>query len=381
MTIISRNVKRKNVNFKCEMNEDTKDKFIHNPYIHMLYDLSILFINSVEKYETLLEMLDNIEHPNMIDANFSLSLSQKRDTDAQLSNFEEYAKESDLSYLDLYSKTIDKATAIDVNLWNRMRAVVFIEELSSLKDLKFISHIIFPWTKNRSAENFIKIWEERVSSLRLNFIFLKIIWIDMEVSEVAKLIDWLHSYSKQIISSVKKLDEIVNLINLVKKAIPSTSILISDRDPYLAWPTSYEKKYNTISLKDWWIETNSGKDEYLITIEDWRIYYSEAGLNTHINQHIVKISEIKEMKFDIEKIPKSKTIDSKESLFISSDEINFCKELIKSHTKYLSLGDEEAKQVINEKLDSILKWDWVEVEDRCINKLTFTKIKVNMSLI
>ena len=78
---------------------------------------------------------------------------------------------------------------------------------------------------------------------------------------------------------------------------------------------------------------------------------------------------------------KSKSIDSKESLFISSDEISFSKELMKSYSKYLSLGDEEAKQAINENLDSILNWDWVEVEDKCINKLTFTKIKVNMSLI
>ena len=281
------------------MNEDTKDKFIHNPYIHMLYGLDTFDINSVEKYETLLEMLDNIEHPNMIDANFALSLSQKRDTDVLLSYFEEYAKESDLSFLDLYNKTIDKATAIDVNLWNRMCTIVFIEELSSLKDIKFISLIIFPWTKNRSAENFIKIWEERDNSLRLNFILLIIVWIDMEVSEVAKLIDWLHSYPKQIISSVKKLNEIVNLVDLVKKAIPSTSILISDRDLYFALPTSYEKKYNTISLKNWFIETNSDKDESLITIKNWSINYSKFGLNTHINQHIVKISEIKEMKFDI----------------------------------------------------------------------------------
>ena len=244
-------------------------------------------------------MLDNIENPNMIDANFSLSLFPKRDTDAQLSNFEEYAKENDLAYLDLYSKTIDKATAIDVNLWNRMCTIVFIEELSSLKDIKFISHIIFPWTKNRSAENFIKIWEERVSSLRFNFIFLKIIWIDMEVSEVAKLIDWLHSYPKQIISSVKKLNEIVNLVDLVKKAILSTSIQISNGNPYLIWNTLYKKKYNTISLKNWFIETNSGKDESLISIKNWRIIYSKFGLNTHINQHIVKISEIKEMKCDI----------------------------------------------------------------------------------
>ena len=125
------------------MNEDTKDTFIHNPYIHMLYKFNAFVINWVEKYETLLEMLDNIEHPNMIDAEFSLSLSPKRDTDVQLSNFEEYAKESDLSFLDLYNKTIDKATAIDVKLRNRMHAVVFIEELSSLKDIKFISHIIF----------------------------------------------------------------------------------------------------------------------------------------------------------------------------------------------------------------------------------------------
>ena len=306
MMIISRNVKRKKVNFEFEMDEDTKDTFIKNPYIHMLYELNILFINSVEKYEILLEMLDNIEHLNMIDADFSLSLSPKRDTYVQLSNFEEYAKESDLSYLELYNKTIDKATAIDVNLRNNMRVIVFIEELSSLKDLKFISHITFPWTKNRSAENFIKIWEEWSNSLIIYFIRLVIVWIDMEASEVAKLIDWLHSYPKQIISSSKKLNEIVNLVDLVNKSISSTSILISNGNPYLSWVTSYNKKSNTISLKDWFIETNSGNDEALIAIKNWSIIYSKAGLNTHIDQHIIKLSEITEMKFDIEKIPKSK---------------------------------------------------------------------------
>ena len=363
------------------MNKDTKDTFIHNPYIHMLYELSNFNINSVEKYETLLEMLDNIEHPNMIDANFSLSLSPKRDTYVQLSNFEEYAKESDLSFLDLYNKTIDKATAIDRNLKKIMRAVIFIEELSSLKDIKFISHIIFPWTKNRSAENFIEILKERANSLRLEYIELLIVWIDMEASEVAKLIDWLHSYPKRIISSAKKLNEIVNLVDLVKKTITPTTIHISNDNPYLLWSTLYKKKYNTISLKDWFIETNSDKDEALIAIKNWRIKYSKTGLNTQIDQHIVKLSEITEMTFDIKRIPKSKTIDSKESLFISSDEISFNKELMKFHNKYLSLGDEEAKQDINTKLDSILKWDWVKVEDKHMSKLTFNKIKVNMSLI
>ena len=111
------------------MNEDTKDTFIYNPYIHMLYKLSTFVINSAEKYETLLEMLDNIEHPNMIDAYFSLSLSPKRDRNVLFSNFEEYAKESDLSYLDLYRKTVDKATAIDVKLKKRINVIAFIGEL------------------------------------------------------------------------------------------------------------------------------------------------------------------------------------------------------------------------------------------------------------
>ena len=379
--IISTNVKRKNVNFESEMNEDIKDTFIHNPCIHMLHKLDIFDINSVEKYETLLEILDNIETPNMIDTHFSLCLSSKRDTYVKLSNFEEYAKESDLSFLDLYNKTIDKATAIDRNLKKSMRAVLFIEELSSLKDIKFISHIIFPWTKNRSAENFIEILKERANSLRLEYIELIIVWIDMEVLEVAKLIDWLHSMPKRIISSVKKLDEILNLVDLVNEKILSTRIRISNKNPYLAWDTIYKKKSNTISLKDWFIETNSGNDEALIAIKNWKIIYSKTGLNTHIDQQIVKLSEITEMMFDIEKSPKSKTIDSKESLFISSDEISFSKELMNSHSKYLSLWDEEAKQAINEKLDSILKWDWVEVKDNYMNKLAFNKIKVNMSLI
>ena len=128
----------------------------------------------------------------------------------------------------------------------------------------------------------------------------------MEASEVAKLIDWLHSMPKQIISSSKKLNEIVNLVDLVKKAITPTTIHISNDNPYLLWYTSYKKKYNTISLKDWFIETNSGNDEALIAIKNWSIIYSKAGLNTHIDQHIVKISEIIEMMFDIEKIFKTR---------------------------------------------------------------------------
>ena len=54
---------------------------IHLSTIHTFTcctNLMSLLFNSAEKYETLMEMLDNIDNPNMIDAEFLLSLSSKK---------------------------------------------------------------------------------------------------------------------------------------------------------------------------------------------------------------------------------------------------------------------------------------------------------------
>ena len=92
MEIISKNVRRKKVNFTFSLNNNTWDTLSHNPFLHSLYQLGILIVNSEKKYEMISNLLDNIPNPFMIKARFALSLSPERDTDLRMNNFEDYAK-------------------------------------------------------------------------------------------------------------------------------------------------------------------------------------------------------------------------------------------------------------------------------------------------
>ena len=100
--VISENVNRKKIGFSYGSNKTTKTALSCNPFIHLLHKFSFFIIDSKEKYEWFMDMIESISNPHMIEAKVAFSLSPKRDTDIKLLNIEKYIKNSDLTFIDLY---------------------------------------------------------------------------------------------------------------------------------------------------------------------------------------------------------------------------------------------------------------------------------------
>ena len=250
MAVISENVNRKKISFSYSSNKTTKTALSCNPFIHLLHKFNYFVIDSKEKYEWFMDLIESISNPHMIEAKVAFSLSPKRNTDVKLLNFENYIKNSDLSFLDLYQQSVEKAIKLKLNISKWIYSAIFIEELSNLKEIKYFSHIIFPWTANRSVETFIKTWKE-VQSFDFQYKQLIIAWTDMDATEVAKLINHLPRDNILLITNKKICDVIEAVQHFDRKYASRICVLIRNSDAYLLWSNTLNYMSGQIYLKDW----------------------------------------------------------------------------------------------------------------------------------
>ena len=122
----------------------------------------------------------------MIKMNFALSLWENRDANLTLLNYTNYIKYTDFSYLELYNKIIETAILRQIQL-DYVKWFLFIQEISKLKEIKFIHSILFPWNKDYEVESMISLWEEFLDSNQLYYREVILIWDDMELSEFIKI--------------------------------------------------------------------------------------------------------------------------------------------------------------------------------------------------
>ena len=250
MAVISENVNRKKIAFSYSTDKIIKTALLCNPFIHLLHKLSFFVIDCKKKYEWFMNMIESISNPHMIDTKVAFSLSPKRDTNVSLLNFERYIKNSDLTFLDLYQQSVEKVMKLKIDIFEWIYSAVFIEELSNLKEIAYFSHIIFPWSANRSVETFIKTWKE-VQSFDFQYKQLIIAWTDMDATEVAKLINHLPRDNISLITNKRICDVIEAVPHFYRKNASRIFVLIHDNDAYLLWSKNLNCKSGLIYLKDW----------------------------------------------------------------------------------------------------------------------------------
>ena len=382
MGVISKNVERKRVCFEYDVSEETKEILIQNPLIHTLHKFNFFVVDSKQKYKIMLDIIRNIENPHMFQAEIALSLSPERNTDVRLKNFEKYLNSNEFNFLSLYRNFIDKGIDWKLNIQNTVYSFASIEELPLLKDIKYISHIIFPWTQSRSVDNFIKIWKDVMDSKILKFNELILIWIDMESNEVSKLLSCFTQKEVTIFTNLKEkfnINELSELANSNDQIKIKININISN--PYLIWSNKWRYESNIISLKKGSKLCNNIPSTNSVILQNWSFVYNNENFIRDFDQLWLKKSEIEKIRFDIKNNSQPIPTNQQNVLFVDEEKIGFSKNLINEKTNYLRLGIKDSKLIENEKLDLILKSNWVKVTSKYSNKLTIKSIKVYLSLV
>ena len=344
MSIISTNVKRKKVDFDYRVNEDTMNLLLLNPHIHMLHCFKYLTVSSKEKYFVLVEMIKKVFCFNMIDAKLVFNLSAERDTNMRLLEYDKYAKKTDLTFLNLYRDSIDKLISLKVSLSTWVYSAIFIEEIHHLKDIAFISHIIFPWTKDKETDSLISIWKKSYSKSYLKFNRLILAWTDMQIYEVSKLIEILPSDYIFLITN-RWINDVIELVKLCKhKETFKIHIIIHNRNPYLVWEDtfSYENKY--MCLRDWLVQWSNLKIKEPIILRNIKIERSDKEFVQNLDQYSINHSKILRIKFDIEKLSQSTCRSLNKVIYVNNDDISFNKELISLQENYLCINDSDSNQ-------------------------------------
>ena len=291
-------------------------------------------------------------------------------------------KINELSYLNHYKNIINKSTELKMNLQNTVYTFAFIEELPYLKDIKYISHIIFPWTKSRSVDNFIKIWKDVMESKNLDFNELILIWIDIESKEISKLLSCFTQkkvtiFTEQIQNfNFWELSEIDNSNDQIK-----ININISQHNPYLIWSSYLKDESSLISLKNGLKLCNNIPNTNSVILKNWSFFYNNENFIRDFDQLWLVKSDIEKITFEIKNNSQPISTYPRNILFIDEEKIGFSKNLINEKTNYLRLGIKDSKLIDNEKLDLILKSNWVKVTSKYLSKMTIKSIKVDLSLV
>ena len=121
----------------------------------------------------------------------------------------------------------------------------------------------------------------------------------MKSSEVKNLIDRINYGEVHIISSSKKIDDIVKLVDSTTKMNTGINIHLSQFNPFLILVSQY-MAYWSIILKNWYVKSSDYMNEFLILIKILKTGFLKIDLSTLNDELIFNRSFIPIIVFQIE---------------------------------------------------------------------------------
>ena len=265
-------------------------------YVPTLFQINRLDISTEASLEMLVELFENLDNPQMIKMNFALSLWENRDTNLTLLNYTKYIEYTDFSYLELYNKIIETAIRRQIHL-DFIRWFLFIQEISKLKEIKFIHSILFPWNKDYEAESMISLWEEFLDSSQLYYREVILIWDDMKLSEFIKIYTVLSETKTNLKIHVSKknpeLYQFFDQISLNQQIF--VSFKIWEMNISILWDTS--SNVNEINLRNWYYQTLSHSVK-TFRITNWCIYYKDSIEYNWAPKLLIYSKRVKSIRFN-----------------------------------------------------------------------------------
>ena len=326
---LSNNIKRKIFNLQEYTEERFKEVLIKLPIIHTLFKLSPIIINNEEKFSLLVELLQNIENPEMLSWEFIWMISHYGEERAKQSN------RIEPKFQDLYNSIITIANQRNINLSN-IASIVCVEDILQMKVPESITSVMFNFSSETDPNSIVSVWNNlnNPKTWKINKVIID--WNDENFENALISLKALNIQNIEInfysLQSIKKVPQILGQLNVSSNSIVrfySRSLLLQS-DIY---PNS--KKKLELSNPYLIINKNSRK---IIHFSKCIIEYKTIFIPKDSEDIEIEYSDIVGVEFETKLVQlKNMTIDNLNKIIsINKRNISFDKWILK--TNHISLS-------------------------------------------
>ena len=235
---LSNYLPRNTVSIGTESRKQLVENPLKNQIIFSLFYLGIVLIDSEEKYEWLIELLEGIDDPKMLYLSLGLSLSSNRNTLITRYSYFQAINDKLFSFIGLYNKVIEIIMKREISL-EIINSYIYFDDIPDIEDTKYINSIVFEWWRDsqKTADWIIKSWNEFIESKKFKFQNVKLIWHSMDFKELMKI---FNTFIDQNINV--EIIEWMSLMHLPKFLLEASkdkkyfgSYKVSKDDEYILW--------------------------------------------------------------------------------------------------------------------------------------------------
>ena len=226
---MSKNVERRDAFVSTARKEDLVDRLLNNKLITTLFTSKSIEIDSLVKYQWFIELIEEIEEPQMLDLSVEFSLTENAETSTALFDYNNYMKDRNLRLLEIYNKAIEAIIKKNISL-KIVKSFVFLNELPLVESAEYIDAIIIYCSGNTNIDMLIETFKELMKSTKIRFNKVKLVRRTMETKFLTKIVNFLtnQNVNVQIIS----ISSIPDLPALVKNDSNNNCHLLSFKFTY-----------------------------------------------------------------------------------------------------------------------------------------------------
>ena len=213
---LSNNIRRKIFNLQEYTEEKLKEVLTKLPIIHTLFKLSPIIINNEEKFNLLVELLQNIENPEMLSWEFIWMISHYGEARAKQSN------RIEPKFQDIYNNIITIANQRNINLSNIV-SIVCVEDILQMKVPESITSIMFNFSPDTDPNSIVSVWNNLNKSKPWKINKVIIDWSDENFENALISLKALNIQDIEInfysVQSIIKVPQILGQLNVSSNSI------------------------------------------------------------------------------------------------------------------------------------------------------------------
>ena len=315
---------------------DNRNKLVEYPLsnqmILTLFKSEILNIDTKEKYEWFIELLEGVEDPKMLQLSVGLSISNNRKTDITMLSYQECIKDKDFWYLELYNTVIETIERKNIST-EIINSFAYIDDITHIGDIRYIKSIVIQWLNEGefTCEIIIKQLTELSKSEKIKFKDVKLFWYSMDLKNFLRVVYTLSKLKIKIEIVAQK--ELLFFAEVLKRLMFKIQLFGSyklvDQEEHILW--NQDRNKNQLELRKWYYIPYLNSD-IAIEISNGNFQYFEIYReNINDNKVISSAREALCFQFSFKSVPISnlKTSDFNKLIKFDNKKYQFNYNIIK----------------------------------------------------